>query len=489
MNVSPVRGLLLAAAVLGLAVPGLAADKRKITETDLFRFVWVADPQISPDGKRVAFVRVTVNAKKEGYDTAVWIVPTDASEPARAFTAGPRDSSPRWSPDGTTLAFLRSASKDGKPEPPQIHVIPAGGGEARGVTDLPRGAGAPVWSPDGESLAFTSPANAKDLEKKAKRKQAPDAEGRQEGRRGARERRPGDHPRRSTASTAAATPDDSPAQPRVGRSTCPRRARRPSPSSSRAAPFDEDNLAFSPDGSRIFYTTNRTKDPSYAPPDADLYSVAAAGGESPCSRRRIDGPIGDYALSADGRRVAFVGYLNPKPARSFDQPDLFVADLPGGAAEEPDRGLRLRRGRRDHRRPAGAPRGPAHAPRLEPRPAVRDRQGRRARPGEPAQVQRGHGDGGRPHHRRPGRPGLLGRAPTPRRLRGRRLHPHQHRRSVPRGRPERPDAAALPARTRTSWPSSTSRRPRSSSTRASTGGRSRPGSRSRPTTWPGSATR
>ena len=78
MNVSPVGGLLLAAAVLGLALPGPAADKRKITETDLFRFVWVADPRISPDGKRVAFVRVTVNAKKEGYDTAVWIVPTDA---------------------------------------------------------------------------------------------------------------------------------------------------------------------------------------------------------------------------------------------------------------------------------------------------------------------------------------------------------------------------------------------------------------------------
>ena len=86
-----------------------AAEKRKITETDLFRFVWVADPRISPDGKRVAFVRVSVNAKKEGYDTALWIVPADGSEPARPFTAGPRDTSPRWSPDGKAVAFLRSA--------------------------------------------------------------------------------------------------------------------------------------------------------------------------------------------------------------------------------------------------------------------------------------------------------------------------------------------------------------------------------------------
>ncbi|HEY7516560.1 MAG TPA: S9 family peptidase, partial [Vicinamibacteria bacterium] len=65
-----------------------AADKRPIQETDLFRFVWVADPQISPDGKQVAFVRVTVNRKKEGYDTAIWIAPADGSEAPRAFTNG-----------------------------------------------------------------------------------------------------------------------------------------------------------------------------------------------------------------------------------------------------------------------------------------------------------------------------------------------------------------------------------------------------------------
>ena len=123
MSVTPVRGLWLATAFLGLAAAGAAAEKRNITETDLFRFVWVADPRISPDGKRVAFVRVSVNAKKEGYDTALWIVPADGSEPARPFTAGPRDTSPRWSPDGKAVAFLRSAQKDGKPEAPQIHLI------------------------------------------------------------------------------------------------------------------------------------------------------------------------------------------------------------------------------------------------------------------------------------------------------------------------------------------------------------------------------
>src|SRR5262245_34460020 len=100
-----------------LAGSGSAATRRPITETDLFRFVWVADPQISPDGRRVAFVRVTVNAKKDGYDTALWVAATDGAEPPRPFTSGLADSSPRWSPDGKRLAFVRAPAKgDGKKE-------------------------------------------------------------------------------------------------------------------------------------------------------------------------------------------------------------------------------------------------------------------------------------------------------------------------------------------------------------------------------------
>ncbi len=60
-----------------------AAEKRGITEKDLFDFIWIGDVQVSPDGARVAFVRVTANEKKEGYDTAIWAVPTDGSEQPR----------------------------------------------------------------------------------------------------------------------------------------------------------------------------------------------------------------------------------------------------------------------------------------------------------------------------------------------------------------------------------------------------------------------
>src|SRR5437588_9958802 len=95
------------------------AQKRNITEKDLFNFVWIADPQVAPDGSRVAFVRVTVNARKDGYDTSIWMVSTASGE-SHQMTAGPRDSQPRWSPDGQYICFVRVADEEGRPEAPLL---------------------------------------------------------------------------------------------------------------------------------------------------------------------------------------------------------------------------------------------------------------------------------------------------------------------------------------------------------------------------------
>jgi len=92
----------LAAALAALTTPAIAAG-RPITETDIFRFTWVADPQISPDGRRVAFVRVTVNEKKDGYDTALLINVLEHLQDDRAAVRKARS---ELRMDGTLVIFV-----------------------------------------------------------------------------------------------------------------------------------------------------------------------------------------------------------------------------------------------------------------------------------------------------------------------------------------------------------------------------------------------
>ena len=141
--------------LLCLPLTLIAADRRPIAETDIYSFQWIASPRISPDGSRIVYTHVTVNQKHDGYETALWIIPSTGGS-ARQLTAGPHDVSPQWSPDGRILAFARASEKDGKPQPGQIYLLAMDGGEARPLTDVPKGAGGPVWSPDGHTIAFSS---------------------------------------------------------------------------------------------------------------------------------------------------------------------------------------------------------------------------------------------------------------------------------------------------------------------------------------------
>ncbi len=125
--------------------------RRAISIEDLGRMVVVSDPQPSPDGKRVVYVRQHLGEKNAKVN-ALWHVAADGKGAPRPYTAGPRDGHPRWAPDGSRLAFIRTAKGD-RPGG-QIFVIDADGGEARALTGFPEGDLASFrWSPDGVHLA------------------------------------------------------------------------------------------------------------------------------------------------------------------------------------------------------------------------------------------------------------------------------------------------------------------------------------------------
>lgn len=114
---------------------------------DITKLSIPTEPRMTPDGTRVFFAVSRANTQDDRYDRAIWIHDGDS---ARQFTSGPSDWMPRVSPDGTRLAFLR-IPEDKKI--PQVAVMPIDGGEARLLTDFEFGVEGLEWSPDGSKLA------------------------------------------------------------------------------------------------------------------------------------------------------------------------------------------------------------------------------------------------------------------------------------------------------------------------------------------------
>ncbi len=118
---------------------------------DLMRAQRLSDPQISPDGRSVAYVITRADKAENKTDSDIWLVPL-AGGGARQLTSSPKhDRHPRWSPDSKWIVF-----ESNRGAAFQIYVIAADGGEARQLTTISTEATQPVWSPDGRNIAFVS---------------------------------------------------------------------------------------------------------------------------------------------------------------------------------------------------------------------------------------------------------------------------------------------------------------------------------------------
>jgi dipeptidyl aminopeptidase/acylaminoacyl peptidase len=324
------RVSLLLVIVVFLAAPALA-QKRSITEKDLFNFVWIGDPQISPDGSRVAFIRVTVNDKKDGYNTAIWTVTTATGE-TRQLTNGPRDTTPRWSPDGKYLVFVRAPEVSGRTEPAQLFMLAMGGGEPFQFTTLPRGTGGPQWSPDGKMIAFYNSATAEDLAKAAAAKNAP---------------QPGASPNPSPSPSPERESDVRVINRAVYRAngagyldfkhpqhiwvvSAPKTGdEKVTPKQLTTGRFDDGSATWAKDSSRIYFDSDYTDEPYYELPRTDIYSVPVSGGER-TKLTSFDMGAFAFTLSPDGKQLAFIASVS-QPVRSYSQPDLWVMDMTPGA--------------------------------------------------------------------------------------------------------------------------------------------------------------
>jgi dipeptidyl aminopeptidase/acylaminoacyl peptidase len=139
------KRLLLVSLSLFVAA-GAFAQKRAFTIEDLYRIRNVGQLSLSPDGRSLLFTVSTSDLPHAKRTTRVWMMDNDGAN-ARELTHGDSDSSPHFSPDGKTIAFLRGGN---------LYLLPLGGGEARQLTNVSTGISDPLWSPDGKSIVFAS---------------------------------------------------------------------------------------------------------------------------------------------------------------------------------------------------------------------------------------------------------------------------------------------------------------------------------------------
>ena len=148
------RSLRIAAALFtALTAFGQPAAKRLIKVEDMHRFHDVRDPQISPDGKWIAYTLSTVDTVADKSDTDVWMVSWDGAQNLRVTSSPEAENAPRWSPDGRYLSFL--SSRPGKAKGNQIWLLDRNGGEAQQFTDFKGRLSSYEWSPDSRKLLLT----------------------------------------------------------------------------------------------------------------------------------------------------------------------------------------------------------------------------------------------------------------------------------------------------------------------------------------------
>ena len=143
-------GLLLGVVFMAAAQP--AAAQRAMTIVDLIEVPSLGDPQLSPDGRQILFVRSEADWEDNRTRGHIWRVDADGTDPMQ-LTRGDGESSPRWSPDGRLIAFVAERGED---EEDQIYVLDTRGGEARRLTEHDASVGSVAWSPDGRWIYFTA---------------------------------------------------------------------------------------------------------------------------------------------------------------------------------------------------------------------------------------------------------------------------------------------------------------------------------------------
>ncbi len=298
-----------------------AQNQRGVTPEDYFAFEFVSDPNISPDGKLVAYVVTKIDHAQNRRNSSIWMVPTDRSRGPWQFTTSPQNStSPRWSPDGRSVAFLSSRPESTAPagsvaDQPrsQVWLLSMGGGEAKRVTNLKNGISSFRWSPDGTRLVVVSRLGPSDNRGDSRTGDAKDrSDVRHYKNSSYKFNDSGWFDDRRTHLWVVDANSGSAQQITEGDD------------------WNDSDPQWSPDGKRIAFVSNRTGKEYEENRNADVWVINADGTGTLTKISDHDESDNQPRWSPDGKTIAFTGEVHER-----DHPKIWLAPSSGGTASVP----------------------------------------------------------------------------------------------------------------------------------------------------------
>ena len=294
-----------------------AAQHPHFSNMDVFDLEWVSDPQISPDGSRVVYVRGGMDIMKDRRTGHVWMINADGSGHMKLSQNESNESSPRWSPDGSRIALVSSAG-----EGAEIYVYWVDEHRFARITQLDRSPRGIAWSPDGSQIAFSMhvPEDAPTLVKPPKKPKGAEW---------------APHPRVETRLKHEADGSGymEPGYAHLFVVSAEGGLARQVTSGNyqhRGAP------KWSADGKTLVFESNRVEDWEYDFRDSEIYAVDVETGDiEPLTSR--NGPDRSPAVSPDGRHIAYVGYEDKM--QTYQVARLYVMNADGSDKKEIETGL------------------------------------------------------------------------------------------------------------------------------------------------------
>jgi dipeptidyl aminopeptidase/acylaminoacyl peptidase len=280
--------------LLTLSIQG---QSKKLSVNDIFNLEITADPQISPDGKRVIYVRQFADIMSDKRCSNLWIVNVDGSDHRPLTTGNFSDASPRWSPDGKQILYI--SNRDQSPgASPQIYRRWMDTGETAKLTNLTQAPGGMAWSPDGKQISFVMhvPEAGPSI---IKMPAAP------EGAKWAEPAKVIDKLVYRFNGYGYLKPGYSQLFVLPAEGGTPRQIS--SGKFQHGGPFNASDAVWSPDGKSVVISVNRNPNYEFEVRDTNLFEYSVADGSvKQLSTRK--GPDGNPQLSPDGKLIAYTGF-------------------------------------------------------------------------------------------------------------------------------------------------------------------------------------